>query len=112
MFGGVETAIARQTGRATVVVGASEGAAGALDVRHAAGLQMHVPADVTGQDVAVYVSDAFNGTFVPLNDSAGDPVTITIAALNAYDMPEAVYGCHFIKLVGEAAFTATILAKG
>lgn len=110
---GVNKAIARQHDRTTVVVGATAGAAGAIDVRSAAGLQMLVPAGTTGQAVAVYSCDTIDGTYLPLKDAAGDAVSITVAASEAYDLPEAIFSCHFVKFVSATdAFTATILAKG
>jgi hypothetical protein len=109
---GPNAQIARQVARqAQVTVGTSAGASTGLDTRHAAGQQMIVPAGVTSQTVAVYVSDSMEGTYVPLNDADG-PVTFDVAASNAYDLPEACYGNHFTKFVGTAAFTAVVLAKG
>ena len=109
---GSNVQIGRQCDRATVVVGATEGAAEAIDVRHAAGLQMIVPAGADGQTIAVYVSDKIDGTFVPLNDADG-AVTLAVVASNAYDLAESLFGAHFVKFVGDGdAFTAIVLAKG
>lgn len=109
---GNQVAIARQADRTTVVVGTSAGASGAIDVRHASGLQMLVPAGAASQTVNVLCCDTFDGTYVPLNDSAAAAVTIAVVASNAYDLPEAVFSAHFLKFTTTTAFTATMLAKG
>lgn len=109
---GPNTQIARQVARqAQVTVGTSAGDSTGLDTRHAAGQQMIVPAGVTSQTVAVHVSDAMEGTYVPLNNADG-PITFDVVASNAYDLPEACYGNHFTKFVGEELFTAVVLVKG
>lgn len=99
--------------QAQITVGTTAGASTGVDVRHAAGLQLLIPAGAATQAVAVHCSDSIEGTYVPLNDSAGDPVSIDTAESQAYDLPEAVYTCHFLKLVaGDTAFTGVLLAKG
>jgi hypothetical protein len=108
---GVNKAIARQTDRQTLVIGATEGASVGLDVRAAAGLQMITGAE-TGT-LTVYAFDQLEGTYLPLVDADGNAVTITIAADTVYDLPEALFSCHFVKFVTDGvAFTATMLAKG
>lgn len=105
--------IARQTDQQSLVVGATEAAAGVANVQHASGLQI-IKGDGTGaQTVTVYAYNAGTGTFAPLYNADGAVTFDVIDGVQAFDLPEALYSCHFIKLVSSvAAFTVTLLAKG
>jgi hypothetical protein len=88
--------------------------ADAVDFRAASGGQLHVPTGVTAQTLTVHTCATEAGTYLPLIDADGDPVTIAIVASKAYDLPEAIYACGFVKLQGEDGhdFVGTIVAKG
>lgn len=111
---GPNSAIARQVDRQTQLTVATAAADSvAADVRACSGLQMLVPAGAVSQTVSVYVCDTFDGTYVPLNDSASAPVTFDVVASNAYDLPEALFSAHYVKFVaGTTLFSAVLLAKG
>lgn len=73
--------------------------------------------DFTGTTLQIQVSDALDGTFVAVNDTAGDPLEYIVAAdgYTAID-PAPIMGINFIKLVsGTMAAddeTVTLMLKG
>lgn len=59
-----------------------------------------------------YAAEKIGGTYLPLNSSAGQAVTQTVSAGNAYDMPSALFGCAAIKIVANAAGSVFVTLKG
>ena len=104
--------IARQTDQQSLVVGATEGGAGVANVQGAAGLQIEKGAGTGARTIAVYAHNLATGTFAPLYNADGAVTFDVIDDVQVFDLPEAVFSCHFIKLVSDAAFTVTLLAKG
>lgn len=68
----------------------------------------------------VYASDEETGTYRQLHDSAGSPANITLqpstAVGKAYALPDAAFGCQWIKLASSTTnstgVVATITMKG
>lgn len=83
------------------------------------------PPSWTEANIGFMVSDAVDGSFVPLCDQAGSLVQISNVATGdsmAYPLPDELFGCHFFQLwscdsggieVGQAAERSfTVLLKG
>lgn len=62
-----------------------------------------VPAGSALTAIALHVSDAKGGTFLPLYDDNGVAATLTVAAGRAYPLPRAAAGAAALKLVGNQA---------
>ena len=55
--------------------------------------------------------DGAAGTYEQLYDTNNAAVSLTVAADRAYPLPSEVFGCHFLKLIGNAAATPDITLK-
>lgn len=53
-----------------------------------------------------------NGTYLPLHDSAGTPIVMTVAAEKCYQLPAACYGAQGIKIVGNDAGSINLALIG
>lgn len=70
--------------------------------------------------INVYAGSEVDGTFVPLHDYAGSAAQVELNPSStegrAYSLPDAAFGCHFIKLVGattnSTGVTCTVTLKG
>ena len=82
----------------------------AIDMRRWAFGQLHIAAGATSQDVAVYTCDTEAGTYLPLYDSSGTAVTISVVASRAYELSTAICGCAFIKFLQATSSDATPVA--
>ena len=51
-------------------------------------------------------------TYVPLYDKNGNAVTQTIEATRGYPLLEVVFGCRFVKLVGNDVASINVSVKG
>jgi hypothetical protein len=68
----------------------------------------------------VYASDSEDGTYARLHDSVGSPANVTLnastAVSQAYALPDAVFGAHWIKLASSTTnstgIVATVTMKG
>jgi hypothetical protein len=103
----------RQHGRQDCVVDtAGGGTSTVIDARKLANVQLLVLAGAASQTVAVHVCDAANGTFLPLYDSAGNAVSVSVVASRAYEIP-ALGATAFLKFVaGTSLFSAVVCGKG
>lgn len=66
-----------------------------------AGGVLHIPAGSTLTSVTFYVANTKGGSYLPLYDQTGLPVAIGVAEARAYEIPTAVFGGPFIKIVGD-----------
>jgi hypothetical protein len=59
-----------------------------------------------------YAAEKSGGTYLPLSDEDGVAVAQTVSHTKVYALPSALYGCRFLKAVGNAAGTIIISVKG
>lgn len=86
------------TASVTIAVGTAISAA--FDRGGYRSLMVILPATYDGTSMSFQVSDTLGGTYVPLNDFYGNPVTLpVVAASNAYFLPGELSAARFIKLV-------------
>lgn len=114
----------RDVSSGAVVVASGAALSDAIDMRDYSGGVFITPASLNATTkIAFQVSDAANGTFIPLYTSADalEEVTVTLNASRAYALPEALFGASFVKLWCQAsgtgvnqtgAKTFTIMLKG
>jgi len=65
---------------------------------------------VAEKDAGAFL-DGEAGTYEQLYDTSNAAVSLTVAADRAYPLPAEVFGCHFLKLIGNAAATPDITLK-
>lgn len=82
-----------------------------FDFRKWAGGNIMIPAGSSITSLTFY-SSLDDGNYVPLNDSTGSAVALTVAASGSYPIPDAVFGCSDIKIVSDAAGSVDMLFKG
>ena len=66
---------------------------------------------VAEKDAGAFL-DGEAGTYEQLYDTDNAAVSMTVAANRAYPLPDEVFGCHFLKLIGDSAATPDICLKG
>ncbi len=89
-----------------VVVANGESESGAFELAWAAGAGVITPAALDATTcIAFKVSDAIDGTFLPLYDDTNAVVEITVelAEARAYVVPDGVFAWRYAKLWMEAA---------
>lgn len=75
-----------------------------------AGMVVHVP---TGSSLTSLTFWAvINSVAVPLLDSSGVAVALTVTAGNAYDVPAAAFACSELRFVGNTTGTIDVQVKG
>lgn len=89
----------------TIAVGATDSDVLVLD-GFAMGM-VFLPSTFDGTTVTFKCCDTYGGTYVVLEDSSGNVVTVTTAASQCFALPEAVFGAPFGKLVAGSAQTDT-----
>lgn len=94
-----------------VAVNTAEGTTAAFDFQEWSGGTVHIPSGSSITSLTFYSSNT-DGTFLPLYDSTGTAVTLTVAATRAYEMPSAIFSCGRLKMVGDAADTVGVTVKG
>jgi hypothetical protein len=70
----------------------------AISLRAFSGAMVETPAGESGQDYDVYVSKTETGTYLPLYDSTGTQVSITVAASRWQELPAAIFAAPYMKL--------------
>lgn len=77
-----------------------------------AGGTVFIPTGATTTLLTYYAAEKPGGTYLALYDKDVAAVTQVVSAAKAYQLPEAVFGCRALKIVGNAAVTALISLKG
>ena len=77
-----------------------------------AGGTVFIPSGATTALLTYYAAEKPGGTYLALYDKEVAAVTQVVSAAKAYQLPEAVFGCRAIKIVGDVAVTAAISLKG
>jgi hypothetical protein len=90
---------------ATIAVGATASDVVVLD-GFAMGM-IHLPATWEGTTCTFTVAPTYGGTYVALEDSAGNAVSLTVDLSKAYALPEALFGAPYAKLVSGSTQTTT-----
>lgn len=101
----------------TLTIPASDDTTNVLELRDYTSFGIITPATLTSTTLEFHVSDAKDGTFVPLYDSEGNQIIITVTTSRAYGLATGdadALACHqFAKLVGgstEAAARDIVVA--
>lgn len=87
----------------TVVIANGATTSAAIDARQYSIFAVDLPATFTGVALTFTSSDAFAGTYQPVNDNTGAAVTLTVAQGKNYDLPTALGSVAFFKIVSGAA---------
>jgi hypothetical protein len=90
---------------ATIAVGGTASDEVVLD-GYAIGM-VHMPSTLEGTALTFTVAPVSGGTFVALEDSSGNAVSLTVEASKAYALPEAIFGAPYAKLVMGSTQTTT-----
>lgn len=76
---------------------------GVIGFKDHAGGGIIMPATWTAASLGFQVSAAPGGTFVALYDAAGDLVELTVAASQAFPLPDELFGFAYFKLWSQTA---------
>jgi len=109
------TGLTRATKDETVTIAESAHLSGAIDMRDYSGGILVMPAAWTTADIGFHISDAIDGTFVPLKDHDDAYVVVDAPDVDtAFELPPEIFGAHFVKLWstdGAGANTAQAAAR-
>lgn len=97
----IPNAISRTSIAVTTTIVSGAALSGAINSQLFPGGSIIVPAIWTAANIGFKVCDTLGGTFVPLRDQYGGLVQITgiqAAEADAYPLPDALFGCLFVKL--------------
>ena len=73
---------------------------------------VYIPAAADGlTSIAWHTAPVAGGTYLALYDEDGIEVKQTVSHSKAYAIPSAVWGCGFVKLVGNTAKTVDLYLK-
>jgi hypothetical protein len=71
-----------------------------------------IPAGSSLTEITLYGSHELGGTYYPLYDSAGNEVDMDVTHTKIYELPDAIYACAGLKVVGSHDETgATVFMK-
>lgn len=84
----------------------SEATTARLDISKFSSGTVHIPSGETVVTLTFYSAPNSAGTFLPLYDTAGNAVTLTVVNGRAYQIPAAVFGSAIVKMIGNVACTA------
>ena len=73
-----------------------------VDYRDASDARVLIPTGYTSTELTFLESDAAAGTFVTCYDSDNTQVTLTVTGGRSYNLPSALFACHFLKIVSSA----------
>lgn len=77
---------------------------------------IHVPAGSSITSLTFHAATESNGTYLPLYEERGSGATAactrTVSAGKSYELPAAISGAPFIKIVADAAGSVTISLTG
>jgi len=96
----------------TVTVDSTLADAEEIDVRNYAGGSVHVPHGSSLTTLTFYSLHAAGGTMVAAYDNANVAVTLTVSADRVVQLPDAIFGFPFIKMVGNADGEVSLFLKG
>ena len=86
---------------ASVAVGDAVATAKEVSLEEFAGGVVYIPAASAAlTSIAWHTAPVAGGTYLPLYDEDGVAVSQTVVHTRAYAIPAAVWGCGFVKLVG------------
>lgn len=112
-YKGLPSRIKRECPTQSLTLATSLGTSDAIaDFSAAAGGMLIIPTGSSLTTITFGVSTTgLKADVVPLNDSAGDPVTLTVEAASAVPIPDECYAAMFLHFSGNAAGAATLLMK-
>jgi len=82
----------------TLTIANGEAESEAFDMSISAGATILMPAAWTAANIGFQVSDAEEGTFVPLYDADAAIVEVAAEASKAFTCPAELFGCAWVKL--------------
>jgi hypothetical protein len=112
--GGTER-IGRQSEVLAISLTTAENMSTVIDCSSIAGGQILIPTGSTITTLTFYSGYDETVVFLPLyTDDPTTPVAVvrTVAAARAYDLPAALFGCHKVKIVANAAGAVVVILKG
>lgn len=86
------------------------GTTGTIPYATQSGGTIHIPSGSTITSLTFYSRE--DGANYALYDSTGTPVTLTVAANNAYPIPAACFGCETLKILANASGNIICSLKG
>ena len=104
--------LSRRAWEETITVAAAGTTSNVVDARASTLFALLMPAALTSTTATFVVSNASGGTFVPLYDVTGQPVSIPVAASRGLDLPVELAPWPYWKIVlgsAEAAERSIIL---
>ncbi len=85
----------------------------AIDFRGASGGMITIPTGSSITSLTFYGACAADGEFAALYGADGDAIgAITVAAARSVDLPAALFGAAFVKIVADAAGAVAVSLKG
>jgi hypothetical protein len=95
-----------------VAVGAAAAASKEISMEEFAGGLVYIPAAADGlTSIAYWTATEAGGTYFAMYDEDGVAVSQTVSHSKAYALPAALFGCRFVKLVGNEAHTVDVHLK-
>lgn len=91
----------------TCTVTSGQTVSAAVDLAGVRNWALIVPSTFDGTTITFQTSDTLGGTYVAMNDITGTPVSMPIAASNAYDVPGELAALRFLKIVCGTAQATT-----
>jgi hypothetical protein len=113
--GSAPQSITRESVKFSVSLTTSEATSTEVVFAYTSGGTIFIPTGSAITSLTYYASPtsrAEGGTYLPLSDADGAAVTQTVTGGRAYDMPSALFGCRYIKIVVNAAGTVAVCVKG
>lgn len=97
-----------------ITITASVATCEAVDYQGSAGGEIYVPAGSSLTTLTFHVARKPEGTFHAAYDGEAPPaaVTLTVAAEQAYPIPDAIFGAGAFKMVGNTTGSVTVTLKG
>lgn len=92
---------------ATVTITSGQPVSAAFDRGGYRSLGVIIPIQFDGASISFQASDTLSGTYVPVNDIYGNPLSVPVAVSNAYDLPGELGSFRFLKIVASTNQTTT-----
>lgn len=103
----------RTISRTNVGLTASATTSGTINFEDSRGLILITPSSLNSNTTAtVYTCATEDGTYVPLQDTAGNDVSVGLQASYGHEIPSSAFACKYIRLVTDSgALTCDVVFK-
>lgn len=111
---GPPVSLSRQFEIQAVTLNTSEATTPVIEFGGANNGTIYIPTGSGITSLTYYAGYDTTVAFLPLNTNVGTPVAVTqtVAAAKSYDLPDAVRGARFLKIVTNASGAVIIVCKG